>query len=356
MKYQPLTQEQLIRVIEGRGNASRVPSMLHFWIDEKSFPASKQQALHTLLQQYPMDAQVIPLNMPKMFDAPMDNKSYRWSYRDATTQMTSLDNNGVIEDWDEELTLLLEDFPNPDYPALIPTGFQEDGRYRLGQWFYFFFERFWSLRGMENALMDFYLNPEAVHALFAKLTKFYKRVLTRAKETLHLDGIFTSDDLGGQTSTIFSPAIFDEFFLPYYQEVIDHAHSLGMHFWLHTCGNVEKLFPRFVQLGIDVIHPIQKHTLCEKNIAENYGEKITIWSGFDVQQTIPFGTVEDVKKETEFLMDTFARADGRFILTLGNFATGDTPLDSLEALFEHTFAYGPIALQKKDIAHATCNQ
>ena len=110
---------------------------------------------------------------------------------------------------------------------------------------------------MADALMDFYLEPEAVHAVFRKLTDFYKRMITRAHESLHLDGIFTSDDLGTQQGTFFSPEIFDEFFAPYYQEVIDHVHSLGMHFWLHTCGNVEKLLPRFLYPMLSVLRALR---------------------------------------------------------------------------------------------------
>ena len=192
---------------------------------------------------------------------------------------------------------------------------------------------------MEKALMDFYLYPEAVHALFQKLTDFYIRMITRAKEELDLDGIFTSDDLGTQTAPFFSLKTFDAFFAPYYRQVIEHTHSLGMHFWLHTCGNIEILLPRFIDLGIDVIHPIQKYTMSERHIAETYGNKITIWAGFDVQQTIPYGTPEDVRREVRYLIDTYSRSDGRFMLTLGNAATPDTPIESLEALFDESIRY-----------------
>ncbi|MBQ8953091.1 MAG: methylcobamide--CoM methyltransferase, partial [Clostridia bacterium] len=250
------------------------------------------------------------------------------------------DSDRVIEDWDAELEAFLADFPSPEYPGLIPACPPEDGRYRIGTWWYFFFERLWSIRGMENALMDFYLYPDEIHALFRRLADFYKRMITRAHEALRLDAIMTSDDLGAQTSTFFSPGVFDEFFAPYYREVIDHIHSLGMHFWLHTCGNVKALMPKFIELGVDVQHPIQKYTMDEAEIAREFGGRMTIWAGFDVQRTIPFGTPEDVRREARFLIDTWARPDGRFLFTLGNGATSDTPLPSLEALFDEVFTYG----------------
>ena len=96
----------------------------------------------------------------------------------------------------------------------------------------------------------------------------------------------------------------------------------------------------FIEIGLDVIHPIQKYTMEETHIAKTYGDKICIWAGFDVQQTIPYGTPEDVRKEVRFLIDTYYRKDGRFILTLGNAATADTPMESVKALLDETVTYG----------------
>lgn len=345
MKYPTLTREDIRKVIEGRGNACRVPVLFNIWLYPSAF-GEQEQEVRDIIAQYPDDIQVIHLGIPDVYNAPADDPSYRWSYMDRPEGAVALDQSGCIEDWDEQLDDLLADFPSPEYHGLIPECPPDDGRYRVGHWWYFFFERFWSIRGMEDALTDFYLYPDAVHALFRKLTDFYKRMITRAHDELKLDAIFTSDDLGTQVTTFFSPAVFDEFFAPYYKEVIDHIHSLGMHFWLHTCGNIEQLIPRFVELGVDVLHPIQKYTMDEKHIAETYGDKITIWAGFDVQRTIPFGTPEDVRQEVRMLMNTYARPDGRYMLTFGNGITPDTPLESLRAVYDEAFSLGTGIVKK----------
>lgn len=340
MLYRPLMRKEIVDVIEGRGAAPRVPILLHFWISPDAFAPESKPQIAELLRNYPEDAQVIHLNTPSVYNAPADDPSYRWSFMDEPAHTKSLDKAGFITDWESELAPLLADFPSADYPGLIPEAPAPDGRYRLGIWWFFFFERLWSVRSMENALMDFYEYPDAIHALFRKLCDFYKRMLVRAKRDLNLDGIFTSDDLGTQGNTFFSTRMFDEFFAPYYREVIETAHSLDMHFWLHTCGNVSAFISRFVELGVDVLHPIQKYAMDEREIAERFGDKFAIWAGFDVQKTIPFGTSEDVRRETRFLIDTYARKDGRFLFTLGNGATGDTPASSLVALFDEAFSYG----------------
>ena len=200
------------------------------------------------------------------------------------------------------------------------------------------------LRGMENALVDFYEKPEQVHRLFRALTNLYMSILTRAKDEMHLDAVWTSDDIGMQTGPFFSLELFREFFKPYYKELISHAHDLGMHFWLHTCGNISPFIPELIEIGLDVLHPIQKYTMDEKEIAQKFGDKICLWAGFDVQQTIPYGTLEDVRREVRFMIDTYYRKDGRFILAAGNWLTPDTPHESIEVLLDEAYEYGTFAV------------
>ncbi|MDR0668499.1 MAG: hypothetical protein LBF95_00315 [Treponema sp.] len=130
--------------------------------------------------------------------------------------------------------------------------------------------------------------------------------------------MFTTDDIGTQTGPFFSLDIFREFFKPYYKELIDHAHDLGMHFWLHTRGNVKAFIPDLIEIGLDVLHPIQKYTMDEREIAREFGGQICFWAGMDVQRIIPYGTPEDVRREVRFLFDTYYRKEGRLILAGGN--------------------------------------
>lgn len=346
MKYNCFSRDEMKAIIEGEYAGDRIPMMYHFWCNPTVF-GDKELEARELLKTYPYDASVINLNLPDVFKAPSDDENYRWVKKEQKVSDVAigLDSIIAIEDWDE-LDEVLANFPNPDYVNLIPECPEEDGEYRLVNWWFCFFERLWSLRGMENALTDFYLYPDEVHRLFYKLTDFYCRVMERAKYELHADGVFTSDDIGTQTGPFFSLDIFEEFFKPYYKRLFDKAHSLGMHFWLHTCGNIEPFIPTFIEIGLDVLHPIQKYTMNEVDIAKKYGNQICIWAGFDVQQTIPYGTAEEVREEVRFMIDTYANKNGRFILTLGNGATADTPISSLEALLEESYHYGTAKMKE----------
>lgn len=345
-QFIPLTREQLKRVIEGKGAAGRIPMVYHFWSDAGRFGAEESRA-RELMAQYPCDVQALSINMPEVFQN-REHTAYSWTQKQPPecVKKQGLDAIVAIEDWDE-LDEVLARFPSPDDPALLPPAPAPDGRYRLANWWYCLFERFWSLRGMENALMDFYLYPEQVHRLFEALTNFYCRTLERCKAELGADGVFTSDDIGSQTSPFFSNEIFDTFFKPYYSRILAKAHELGMHFWLHTCGNVEAFIPRFIDMGLDVLHPIQKYTMEERAIVEKFGGQICFWAGFDVQQTIPYGTPEDVRREVRFMIDTYDRPDGRFMLTCGNSLTEDCPIASFEALLDESYRYGVQKAQRR---------
>lgn len=162
---QPLTREQMKRVIEGLGNAGRIPIAVQA-VDPNVF-GTKADEYRAVLNETPCDIEKINLNIPQIFDAPADDPSYRWlNFDNPFPAGTALDAVSALDDW-EKLDSVLADFPSPDYPGLIPNNVPPKGdRYRVGLWWYWLFERLWSVRGMENALCDFYENEEEVHSCF----------------------------------------------------------------------------------------------------------------------------------------------------------------------------------------------
>lgn len=337
-----LTREEIIRVIEGKGRAERIPLLYDLWIGNAAF-GEDEEAYQDWQSQYPCDVDEVYMNMPGLTEGPEEDPDFFWAPPGVSCSGgKGLDAQCVLKDWEDEETVeaFFRTFPDPESPALITCEKKKDGRYLLGRWWYCYFERLWSLRGMENALTDFYLYPDEVHRLFSRLTDFYIRCMERAKESWDVDGFFVSDDIGTQTGPFFSLEIFREFFRPYYQKLFEKAHELGTHFWLHSCGNIRAFLPDFIEIGLNVIHPIQKHTMDEKEIAREFGDKICIFAGFEVQRLMAFGTPEEVKKEVEFLIRTYDRPDGRLMLTMGNGATPDWKVENLDALYEASIAYG----------------
>lgn len=341
---QELSREEMKAVIEGRGRAERVPILYDMWIYPWIY-GERQKDFEDFLKKQPKDVDIVDLVLPDNFEAPEDAPDYRWAPKGwKKKEGVGIDQCGIADAW-EDMEAVYEAFPTTEYKGLISRAETGKDKYTIGRWCFCFFERLWSLRGMENALTDFYLYPEEVHRLFSRLTDYYMRIMERAREEAGVDAIFTTDDIGTQTGPFFSLEIFREFFKPYYKKMIDKAHSMGMHFWLHTCGNIDLFMEDFIEIGLDVIHPIQKYAMDPREAAEKYGGRICFLAGFDVQRIIPYGTVEEVRQEVREMIDTFDREEGLFMLTMGNGSTIDWKLESLEALYDETAQY---SLKKYD--------
>jgi hypothetical protein len=328
--------------------ASRVPFYIHFWVHAERF-GDREPLVREILDRYPVDIQLVPFGMPSLFKSNDNPAWHSWlPYAHPGNDKTlAYDASIAMPDWDR-LDGVLAAFPTPGFPDLWRQVEPADGRYRLGHWWFCLFERHWEMRGMANALVDYYERPKEVHRLFRALTDFYIGIIKRAAREQQVDGILTSDDLGTQTGPFFSPDIFREFFKPYYAEMIDCAHTHGLDFWMHACGNVEAFIPDWIDAGLDVLHPIQKHAMDEKKVAAQFGDRLTIFTGLDVQRVIPWGTPAEVRAEVRFLLDTYWRPGvGHCMLTAGNGINQDCSLESLDAFLDEALNYGRVIVQRQ---------
>jgi len=349
MERPHLSSEEVRKAIEHR-SPCRVPMMLHPWNPANTFGERASQ-VEEIQRQYPNDAYMVYPRMPAHWDE-VDNpdhiQGYSWMNETPpppSEEKVAHDASVAIKDW-SQLDGILEAWPDKNQEAMYAAYTRESleeqaqGRYTATHFAFCFYERLWSLRGMENILCDFYTHPEEVSRLMDALTEFYCAVISRAGKQLGVDAFYTTDDIGMQTGPMFSPAIFKGFFKPRYKKLIDTAHENGMHFWLHTCGDVTLFLDDFIELELDVIHPIQKYAMDEQEVASRFGGKVCFWAGMDVQQTLPRGTPEEVRAEVRFMIDTYDRPDGGCMITAGNAITADVSLDNLRALYDETYHYG----------------
>ena len=155
MKY--LTKAQITDVIEGRGNAPRVPILYSIWINAAPFGGDLEK-YRTWMESKPCDVCYVGLQMPGLFRGPEDAPEYRWAFGDKQEKPgIGLDSQIVLDSW-EEAEEFYASFPDPEYPNLLPKIPEGEDRYVLVNWWYTFFERHWSLRGMENTMYDFFIH------------------------------------------------------------------------------------------------------------------------------------------------------------------------------------------------------
>jgi uroporphyrinogen decarboxylase len=257
------------------------------------------------------------------------------------------DNRAVLPGWE-----MLDDFiahlPDPEHDPQFEKALEmahwahEHDRYFLFGWWRLFFERPWEIRGLTNLLMDYVTNPEEVHKLYDALCETYLAYLRRAFREFQFDGFWTSDDLGHQKQLFMSPKMFRTFHKPRYERIGALLREHNVHWWLHSCGNNFGILGDLADAGLTVFHPVQKHTMDEKLVAKQFGERLTFLAGFDVQQILINGTPEEVRAEVRHLIDTFDRPDGGLCLAAGNGILPGTPLENVEAFLEEALIYGKI--------------
>ncbi|MHC4248854.1 MAG: uroporphyrinogen decarboxylase family protein [Planctomycetota bacterium] len=345
MAEEPLTLAQMRNIVERRGgDIPRVPLFWHKFYNNGTIE-KYGEALNTLNDSVVDDCISLGYTAPGNFLAPEGTPpDYHWAIE---PDPGDLDTRGITSREVVSSTSLIDEFieaipdPSPSsyYAEAGRLARENTDRYCVGWDFFCLFERSWFLFGMENVLCEMVAEPERMGRLLRAFTDYHKNVMTGYAEA-GAHAYFTSDDLGTQETLMFSRELFREMYLPLYAEMIDHCHSLGMHFWLHVCGAVTELLDDFVSVDLDVLHPIQPVAMDQAAVAGAYGDRLTFLAGVDVQYLLPGGTAEDVARGTRKLIDTFDREEGGCILAASNGIMPETPLENIEAWLRTAESYG----------------
>lgn len=335
-----LTSNQVAQAITRTSTDGSIPVFMSKWWGS-GLRDVHGAALVTLEQAYPDDISAGWYVEPGFDVSHTNNPEYRFGYLDYQhAERHSIGESAVLlPDWDG-LDALLEHFPDPQEPGnftpVYAAAENAGSRYKLGCWWRLFHERFWSVRGMENLMMDYYDNMEGLQILGQRFLAFYKTIVDRyALAGYH--GIFTSDDLGHQNGPMMSPTIFHELYFPLYRELIAYVHSKGMHFWLHSCGDNALLMEPLIEAGLDVFHPVQKGCMDFQQTAARFGGRISFLAGLDVQQTILHANSQGIRDEIRRMKAIFHRADGGLLLAMGNGIMPGTPIENIAAALDEMY-------------------
>ncbi|MAF12562.1 hypothetical protein CMK11_19110 [Candidatus Poribacteria bacterium] len=341
----PLTRAQMTNAIERRGgDIPRTPlGWAKFYnggtIDK--YGARLHHLNESVVDDYVSLSYTSPGDLRAPAGAPAD---YRWSIED---DRGDLHGEGFTSRLVVSSTDLIDDFiaaiPSPDSPAYferaVAAAEANPDRYLLAWDFFCLFERAWFLFGMEEIMCEMLDNPDRVKRLLRAFTDYHKVVIDRFAE-VGADGYFTSDDLAGQDDLLFSEDAFRDMYLPFYEELADHCHSRGMHFWFHTDGAIERIMPDLVAIGVDTLHPMQEPPMDLPDLATAYGRDITFHVGIDIQYLLPGGTPAEVEEGTKRLIDICDRSEGGCMLAASNGIMPETPLENIEAFLRTAVTYG----------------
>jgi len=196
------------------------------------------------------------------------------------------------------------------------------------------------LRSLEQMLMDLLSEPELAEYMMDRFTDFYVAFFDRMFSAApgKIDLMRIADDVGTQQGLLFSPEVFDRFFVPRITRLVKMAHSHGVKVMFHSCGAILSLIDSIAACGVDVLDPLQVTAkgMEPEVIKKRFGTKMCLHGGVDTQHLLPHGTPEEVWRRTRELMEIFGKGGG-YIAAPSHVLQMDVPPANIEALRNAVF-------------------
>ena len=199
------------------------------------------------------------------------------------------------------------------------------------------------MRGEAQAFMDLLTEPEIVYYCLDKLYGLAYEITRRIYEAIpgKVTYSYVAEDMGAQNDLMYSPDQIREFFIPWMKKMITLVHDAGAYAFHHNDGAVRKIIPDMIDAGIDVLNPIQWRcsNMDREHLKKDFGDRLVFHGGVDNQQTIPFGTVDDVRREVVENLDILGK-DGGYILAPCHNIQPVTPMENIVAIYESGYEHG----------------
>jgi len=194
-------------------------------------------------------------------------------------------------------------------------------------------ERAIFLCGMENLLLWLALEPRFVHALLEGIADHLMRTLEILVGRFAFDGVALSDDYGTQRGLLLSPEAWRAFVKPHLARLFGRAKDAGKTVFLHSCGNIRPVVPDLVDLGLDILHPIQPEAMDIAELKREFGRHLSFCGGLGTQDLMVRASPAQVRAEVRRLQRTMG-AGGGYILDSGITLQADVPLANLLAMID----------------------
>jgi uroporphyrinogen decarboxylase len=207
------------------------------------------------------------------------------------------------------------------------------------------YEICWYLRGLQQWFIDMKTNPAFCEALLDQTSQYWVDWMTGFLSEAGdlLDVIMIGDDLAGQVGPLFSPDFYRRIVRPRQQRVIDTIKkNTQAKIWYHTCGSCIPYIPDLIEMGVDILNPVQISAkgMEPQFLKETFGGQIAFWGGgIDAQRILPFANPDQVREEVRKNIQVF-KQDGGYIFNNVHNIQADVPPENVVALYEAAYEYG----------------
>lgn len=179
-------------------------------------------------------------------------------------------------------------------------------------------------------------DPDLLTAMLDRYNAVVMEIYERMFEAADggIDYLWCADDYGTQRGLLFSPDMWEQFFRKYTVQRVELTHKYNAFYMQHSCGAVRDIIPKLISCGVDALEPLQKVKGMEVDgLKADFGSRICFQGGVDTQHLLPFGTPEEVQRETEYIIETM-NVNGGYILAPSQDFEGDVPIENILALYE----------------------
>ncbi len=217
-------------------------------------------------------------------------------------------------------------------------------------WLLFPFERAHAMQGMEAFLLNMAKNPDFARALLEKIAVYCKQLMGRFLQELgdNVDMIKIGDDLGTQNSLVISPKMYREILKPIHADFISFIKArTTAKIFFHSCGDVAPLIEDFIEIGVDILNPIQTSAGIMSDLPslkKRFGSNIVFCGGIDTHRILPFGSVEEVREEVRRVMQILGPGGG-YMIGAVHTVLDDVPPENVLAMVDAVEEFGRYPLQ-----------
>jgi uroporphyrinogen decarboxylase len=212
------------------------------------------------------------------------------------------------------------------------------------------FERCYFLRGMDVFLADLVINEDIARFIIEKIAEIEMQLWDMYLDAVgpYVQIIQRVSDFGTQAGMLISPKMYREFFKPVEDKVYRFIKSKAPHvkIWYHSCGAIKPLINDFIDLGVDILNPVQPHCvdMDSAELKREFGKKLCFHGAFDIQYALR-GSKEDVIAETRRRIKDLAPGGG-YVFAPSNHIQKDVPPENILTMYEYAKKLGAYPIKQ----------